>query len=142
MRTTLGDADTLVRSNMRRLYLAARYLLGFLFTLFGLNGFFHFIPEAPPATQLATEYLHALSASHYMFVVFLFQLACGVCLLVNRFVPLALTVLAAIITNIFLYHLTLDSHGALPALVVGVLWIAVFLDYRLSFVDLLSPTPA
>ena len=26
-----------------------RILLGFMFTVFGLNGFFHFIPQPPPA---------------------------------------------------------------------------------------------
>ena len=29
--------------------LVARYLLGFIFLVFGLNGFLHFIPMPPPS---------------------------------------------------------------------------------------------
>ncbi|MGA8026222.1 MAG: hypothetical protein WB992_03695 [Bryobacteraceae bacterium] len=60
---------------MNRTSTVARYLLGLLFTVFfGLNGFLHFIPMPPPSSSLALQYLGAVSASHYIAVVFLFQL--------------------------------------------------------------------
>ena len=62
------------------------------FTVFGLNGFLHFIPMQQP-TGLAGQYMGSLFLSHYLVVVFLLQLIGGVLLLVNRFVPLALLLL-------------------------------------------------
>ena len=32
----------------------ARYLLGLIFTVFGMNGFLHFIHQPPPANPRAT----------------------------------------------------------------------------------------
>ena len=73
----------------------SRYLLGLIFLVFGLNGFFHFIPMPPP-TGLAADYFRVLSTSGYMVPVFLLQLVGGVLLLLGRFVPLALVLLAPV----------------------------------------------
>ena len=62
---------------MKIAFTAARYLLGIMFTVFGLNGFFHFIPQPPPASPLALEYLTVLSTSHYFAAVFAVQLTAG-----------------------------------------------------------------
>jgi len=35
----------------------ARYLLGLIFTVFGLNGFLNFIHQPPPANPLAIQFL-------------------------------------------------------------------------------------
>jgi hypothetical protein len=48
---------------MRLVSTIARYLLGLLFTVFGLNGFLHFITDPPPTTPLGLQYFSALSAS-------------------------------------------------------------------------------
>ena len=37
--------------------IVARYLAGLMFTVFGLNGFLHFIPQPPPANPLAIQFL-------------------------------------------------------------------------------------
>ena len=37
----------------------ARYLLGLLFTVFGLNGFLHFIHKPPPTTPLALQFFRS-----------------------------------------------------------------------------------
>ena len=120
----------------------ARYLLGFLFTVFGLNGFFHFLPQPPPTNPLALQYFGAVSASHYLVLIFLLQLLCGLLLLAGRFVPLALTILAGIITNILLYHVTMDPKGIGPGILVTILWLLTFAEYRTSFRELLSATPS
>jgi len=67
----------------------ARYPLGLIF-VFGLNGFLHFIPASPPA-GVAGQFFGALYVSHYLPVIFLLLLIPGIFLLLNRFVPLALT---------------------------------------------------
>ena len=68
----------------------ARYLLGLIFVVFGLNGFLNFIPPQP-MPPLAIQFFGALVQSHYAIVIFAVQLAGGLLLLAtSRYVPLAL----------------------------------------------------
>ena len=119
----------------------ARYLLGLIFTVFGLNGFFNFIHQPPPANPLAIQFFVAISASHFAAFFFAVQLVGGLLLLSGFFVPLALTLLAAELYNILAFHLTL-APGIAPALVACVLWMLVFLQYRESFNGIFSAKPA
>jgi len=115
--------------------LIARYLLGFIFLVFGLNGFLHFIRSALPSGT-AGQFVGALVASNYLVVVFLLQLVSAILLLVNRHVPLALTLLAPIIVNILMFHVLMAPSGLAPAIVVTVCWIVVFLSVRSAFAGL------
>ncbi len=119
----------------------ARYLLGLMFTVFGLNGFLNFIPQPPPANPLALQFLTSISASHFAAFFFAVQVLAGVLLLSGFFVPLALTLLAAELYNILAFHITL-APGAGPAVFACVLWVLVFLQYRDSFNAILSAKPA
>ena len=119
----------------------ARFLLGLIFLLFGLNGFFHFIPMPPP-TGVAGQFMGALFVSHYLDVVFALQLIGGALLLINRYVPLALTILAPIIFNIFFFHFLMAPSGLPLALVATTLWILVFFSVRSAFAGLLQPQVA
>jgi putative oxidoreductase len=119
----------------------ARYLLGLMFTVFGLNGFLNFIHQPPPANPLAIQFFVAISASHFAAFFFAVQLIGGLLLLSGFFVPLALTMLAAELYNILAFHLTL-APGIAPALVACVLWVLVFLQYRESLSGLFSAKPA
>jgi putative oxidoreductase len=105
----------------------ARYLLGVLFTVFGLNGFLHFLPMGSPP-PLAAQFFGAMVQSHYMAVVFALQLVCGLMLLANRYVPLALTILGPIIFNIILFHVFMEPSGLPLAALVTLLW--AVLAYR------------
>lgn len=118
----------------------ARYLLGLMFTVFGLNGFLHFIPQPPIANPLALQFLGAVGTSHFATFFFAVQLVGGLLLLSGFFVPLALTLLAAELYNILAFHLTL-LPGIAPALVACVLWVLVFLQYRESFKGILAAKP-
>src|SRR3954465_4135014 len=113
----------------------ARSLLALIFLFFGLNGFLHFIP-APPPTGIAGQFVGALFVSHYLVPIFLLQIISAVLLLVNRYVPLALTLLAPIIVNILLVHILMLPSGLPLALVVTLLWIIVFLSVRSAFLGL------
>jgi len=115
----------------------ARFLLGLIFLVFGLNGFLHFIPSTLPS-GMAGQFVGALAASNYLVVVFLLQLVSAILLLVNRHVPLALTLLAPIIVNILLFHILMAPSGLILAIVVTVLWIVVFLSVRSAFAGLLQ----
>jgi uncharacterized membrane protein YphA (DoxX/SURF4 family) len=119
----------------------ARYLLGLIFTVFGLNGLLSFIHQPPPANPLANEFLIAVSASHFAAFFFALQVLGGLLLLSGFFVPLALTLLAAELYNILAFHLTMAPGSIAPALVACVLWVLVFLQYRNSFNGVLAGKP-
>jgi putative oxidoreductase len=114
---------------MKIVSLIARYLLGLMFTVFGLNGFLNFIHQPPPTNPLAIQFFVSISASHFAAFFFAAQLIGG------------LLLLAAELYNILAFHLTL-SPGIAPALVACVLWVLVFLQYRNSFNGVLAGKPA
>ena len=116
----------------------ARYLAGVIFLVFGLNGFLHFIPLPPPA-GIAGQFMGALYVSHYLWVIFAFQVFAGLLLLVNRYVALALAVLAPVIVNILTFH-ALMAPGGLPlAIFVTLLWAIIFIQVRSAFSGLFQP---
>jgi putative oxidoreductase len=117
--------------------LISRYLLGFIFLVFGLNGFFNFIPMPPPK-GLAAQYMGAIFASHFFIVVYLFQIVPGILLLVNRYVPLALAMLAPIVVNIVCFHALMAPAGLPIAIVVSLLWLVAFTRVRSVFADMLQ----
>src|SRR5580658_9495736 len=127
---------------MKIVSIIARYLLGLIFVVFGLNGFLHFIHEPPPPNPLAIQFLVAVSSSHFAAFFFAVQLVGGLLLVSGYFVPLALTLLGAEIYNILAFHLTLAPAIIPPALVATALWVLVFLQYRVSLKDVLAAKPA
>ncbi len=117
---------------MRIVSVIARYLAGVIFFVIGLNGFLHFIPFPPP-TGIAGQFMGALYVSHYLWVIFGFQLVAGGLLLVNRYVPLALAILAPVIVNIFCFHAFMAPSGLPRAFFVALLWVLIFIDVRPAF---------
>ena len=111
---------------MRTASVIARYLAGVIFFVFGLNGFLNFIPLPPPG-GIAGQFMGALYASHYLWVIFAFQVVAA---LVNRYVPLAVSVLAPVIVNIIAFHALMAPSGLPLALFVAVLWAVIFVDVR------------
>jgi putative oxidoreductase len=115
--------------------LIARWLLGLIFLIFGLNGFLHFIPMPLPA-GVAGQFMIALFVSRYLMVVASIQVLTAVLLLINRYVPLALTLLAPVIFNILLFHALMAPAGLGMAIFVTILWSLVFLGVRSAFAGL------
>jgi putative oxidoreductase len=124
---------------MRAVSFAARILLGLLFTIFGLNGFLHFIPMGPLPAGFAGQFVTALSQSHYMTVVFALEFAGGVLLLLNRYVPLALALLAPVIVNIVLFHVFMEPTGLPMAITASALWLLSAHRFRSVFLTLFRP---
>jgi putative oxidoreductase len=117
---------------LKILALIARMLLSLIFSTYGLNGFLHFISgQMPPG--LAGGFSIAIFHSHYYVVVFAVQLLGGVLLLVNRYVPLALTILGPVILNILCFHLFLFRTGLPLALLVAILWAILACHHRQAF---------
>ena len=127
---------------MKTTSIVARYLLGLMFTVFGLNGFLNFIHQPPPANPLALQFFSAIVGSHFAAFFFAGQVLGGLLLLFGIFVPLALTLLAAELYNIVAFHLTMAPASIAPALVACALWVLVFARYRQSFEGIFTAKPA
>jgi len=113
----------------------SRLLLGLVFTVFGLNGFLKLFSTGP-VPPLAGQFFGVLVQSHYMTVVWAIQIIGGLALLLNRMTPLALTVLAPVIFNILLFHITMAPAGLPLAVVVAILWLVVAYRVREAFAGL------
>ena len=124
---------------MKILTIIARILLGLVFVVFGSNAFLHFLPMPPLPQGVTGEYLHAFFASGYVYVIGGFQVIGGLLLLIGRFVALGLTILAAIIVNIWAFHLLMAPEGLPPAVVVTILELFLVWSYRDRFAGILRP---
>jgi uncharacterized membrane protein YphA (DoxX/SURF4 family) len=116
----------------------ARTLLGLAFVVFGVFPFLTFLPQPPPPAGLAGDYVKVFTASHYSQVIGAMQILSGLMLLTGKFVPLGVTILAAILFNIWAFHLLMDPAGIVPGAVATLLWVVVFWRYRDRFGGLLQ----
>lgn len=117
---------------------ASRALLGAIFFVFGLNGFLDFIHQPPPPAR-ALAFFGALMATRYMLpLISGVQVVVGGLLLSNRFVPLALALVAPIIVNIVAFHVALAPAGLGVAIVVLALELFLAWSYRGVFRPMLA----
>ena len=97
----------------------ARLLLGGIFFIMGLDGFFHFISITHSVASQG--FMNGLTDAKYFWPFEKsLEIFFGLLLIANRLVPLAVEGLAPIIVNIMLFHLFLDLKGIAPAIVVFV----------------------
>jgi len=120
---------------MKIVLLIARLLMGLMFFVLGLNPFLNFI-KAPLPPGLPGQFLSVLFQSHYVYFVGAVQVIGGALLLINRYVPLALTLLGPVIVNILVYHLTMDPKGIGLGLVAALCWFLLFFHLRENFAGL------
>ena len=111
---------------------AARYLLGLVMVVFGLNAFFNFMPP-PELPEKGGQFMGLLFESGYFNVVAILKIGGGLLLLLGRFVPLGLTLLGPVLVNILIFHLVFDPPGVGLGLACTALWITVFPEYMKSF---------
>jgi putative oxidoreductase len=115
-----------------------RILLGLVFTVFGLNGFLHFMPMQP-LPQPAIDFFGALASTGYMIrLIFFGQLIGGVLMLTGIAVPLALVILAPFVVNILFFHLFLAPGGLAIAFVVVAMEVFLAWRYQGAFAPLFS----
>jgi putative oxidoreductase len=128
---------------MKYATIAARIVLGLAFTAAGLGGFALAFNPPPAPPGLAGSFQSIFFQSHWVLFVDTVQAVTGLALLINRFVPLALTIIAAVLANILAFHITMMPAGIFPGLVLTVLWIVVSFSQRDHFRPLLAAkTPA
>ncbi len=118
----------------------AEILLGIIFLAAGLNGyvvlfgFEAFAPTSPAAMEfLGDGYFLALEKG--------VEIIAGILLLIGRFVPLVLMVLASIIINILAFHIFVDSELLLLAIFIVILEGILIGYYKDHFKSLLESKP-
>ena len=119
---------------------AGRLLMGLLFTVTGLNGFLNFLPQPrTPMPAGALALAGAFMQSGYLFqLVAATQLVAGLLLLSNRFVPLALALIAPVIVNILAFHVFLAPSGRGVAAVLVLVEAFLAWSYREAFRPMLA----
>jgi uncharacterized membrane protein YphA (DoxX/SURF4 family) len=128
------------KSSRRVLPHVARLLMGLAFFVFGLNGFLNFIPRpSTPMPEGAMAFSAALMKTGYMMPLIAgTQLLVGVLLLLNRFVPLALVLIAPVLVNIIAFHLFLQPAGIGPGAFLTLIEIYLALKYRNAYRPILT----
>jgi len=121
---------------MKATVTSARIVLGLVFFAAGLAGFL-LINNPPPAPPgLAGAFQDVFFRSHWVLFVDGVEFISGVLLLTNRFVPLALTLLGAVLSNILAFHITMNPAGIVPGVVLTSLWAVVAWSVRSSLAPL------
>jgi len=113
---------------MKKATIVCRVVLGFIYLVFGLDYFLHFIPYEPHHTGRVAAFKAGLIGIGYFYpMIKSIQIVGGLALLVNLFAPFFAVVLFPISVNVFLYHTILVPSGWL----MGVLLIVpnLFLGY-------------
>jgi uncharacterized membrane protein YphA (DoxX/SURF4 family) len=110
-----------------------RVLLGLMFLVFGLNGFLNFMPAPKDIPQDIMTVMGGLMKGGYMTVVSAAEVIIAVLLLVNRFVPLALAMLAPIVVGILTFHIAMQPATIGPGIVVLLMELYLAWAYRGAF---------
>lgn len=119
---------------------AAEILLGIIFLGAGLNGYavlFGF----EPFTATSPAAMEFLGDGYFLALEKGVEIIAGILLIIRRFVPLVLVVLAGIIINILAFHLFIDPDLLLLAIFVVLLEGILVWFYRDSFKGILESKP-
>lgn len=137
---TRGVEARKLQSLTRHFPTAARVFLGFFLFASGTAGLLHFIPPSPPnLPEAAVAFNTGMMKTGYMFpLVAGTQALVGALLLLNRFVPLALALLAPFIVNALAFHIFLVPSGLPAALVLLALELYLAWSYRAAFFPMLA----
>jgi len=123
---------------MSKIKVVIRYLLGAMLLVFGLNGFLQFMPM-PPLTPEAGEFMGALVKTDYIMpFISVVKIVCGILLLSNKYVSLALVLVFPVLLNAFLFHLILDIGGIAGALFAIAMNIYLFFVNKENYSSLLK----
>jgi hypothetical protein len=121
---------------MKIVSMISRYLLGLLFLVAGLNHYLNFLPMGPLPPGPAGQFTSVMLSTHYMWVVAFFEVVPAILLLVNRYVPLGLTLLGPVIFNILVTIVLMTPIGLPVGAVITVLWLLLAWRHRAAFTSL------
>ena len=101
--------------------MALRIILGLILIIFGANKFGHFM-EMGDLPKQAIDFFNALGNTGYMlYFIGTVEIIIGASLLINKWVPLMLIILASLTVNFLLFHINLAPGAIAPAALVAIL---------------------
>jgi len=137
---------------MQRIPSVLRTVLGLAFVVFGRNYVLGFLPQPKTIPPDVITFMVPFIGAKYMGLIKTIEIASGLLLIGNRFVPLALTLLAPILVGITWFHVQLEPSGLPVPIVLVALEVALAYFYRDAFAPMLQarteprrtsePTPA
>ena len=122
--------------------LIARLLVGLVFVVFGLNGFFNFfhMPMPPSGTPIG-DWSIIMYTTGWLKVISGFEVIGGLLVLIGA-VPLGLCILCPIIVNILCFHLLMpggmDKGAIFPGVGCAALAFALLIGYRNAFMGVFN----
>jgi hypothetical protein len=127
---------------MKIVVLICRILLGLAFLASGVMKFIPSLSAGQMPGGAAGQFMSAMMSTHYILVVGFFEAVSGVLLLINRYVPLALTFLGPIIVNILIVGILLTPMAAPSGALMAALWLVVFWSVRSAFAGIFQARTA
>ena len=120
----------------------ARSLLGFIYLVFGLDYFLHFIPYQPLHTGKPGALVAGLKGTGYIYPMMkTIQILGGLSLLINRYAPFSAVVLFPISLNVLLFHTILVPSGWLMGVILIVPNIFLGWAYRKYYNGMFTKKP-
>ncbi|MDP3917189.1 MAG: DoxX protein [Nanoarchaeota archaeon] len=104
-----------------KLDLILRWILGLILLFFGSNSLLNFLPQPEFTGNIATFMQGLVVAGYFMPLMGLTMIFVGILLIINKWVPLGLVILAPISINIIMYHIFLDISTIAPGVIVFIL---------------------
>ena len=139
MDTNTATVSTEKKSFTRFFPHIARILLGLAFFAAGLMGLIMMITKQPDSSPENLKVINAaLATAGYMHVAMVTMLVAGMLLLVNRFVPLALALIAPILVGILTYHIATSLAMIVPGAILSLLELFLAYSYRKAFRPMLA----
>ncbi len=108
----------------RKVSMMLRIILALILIIFGLNKFANFLP-APSLTGEAVEFWSALDNAGYFTILGVLEIFAGILLLSNKWIGIALVLVASLAANFLIFHINYDLANSVPAILVTILTIAL-----------------
>jgi putative oxidoreductase len=122
----------------QKVTLVVRILVGLMMVVFGANKFLNFMPQPTEIPEQMGALMGILMNSPFMTIIGVLEVLGGLGLILNKFVPLSLTVLIAVLFNAALFHLFFDPANVVGASVFLVLCLVLVYGYKDRFKSLLT----
>lgn len=122
----------------RIIYPFFRFGFSFMLLFFGLNQFFHYLPEHQYHAE-AQGFITALHQSKYVFYTVGFtQISLALALLFNRYIPLALILFTPILVNVVFFHLFMDIEGIVKVIPTVICFAYFVYRYKDFFIQIIK----
>ena len=138
MDTNTGSGTPQKKSFTRFFPHIARVLMGLAFFAFGIMGLFQLMKAPPNTPEDIIKVDTALAMAGYLNVVSVTMTLVGLLLLINRFVPLALALIAPILVGILTFHIAMQPATIVPGAFLSLLELYLAWSYRKAFCPMLA----